>query len=94
VGPEKLPDGPVPQVGPAPVVELEAGNGAVEGDGTPVRDVSPVPGAVPDFRPVPVPVAETVPFVTGKGTEEDGAGVPVRDPVPGGTAVPDSTPDV
>ncbi|KAK4040727.1 hypothetical protein C8A01DRAFT_46014 [Parachaetomium inaequale] len=99
VGPEKLPDGPVPQVGPTPVVELEAGNGAVdgvvEGEGTPVRDVSPVPGAVPgtEFRSVPVPVADTVPFVTGKGTEEDGAGVPVRDPVPGGTAVPDTDPD-
>ena len=91
-----MPDGPVPRVGPALVVELEAGNGAVEGDGTFVRDVSPVPGAVPgtEFRPAPVPVADTVPFVTGKGTEEDGAGVPVRDPVPGGTAVPDSDPDV
>jgi hypothetical protein len=43
---------PVPQdgetaVGPAAEVELDNGNGAVEGDGPPVRLVMPVPGAVP-----------------------------------------------
>lgn len=49
---------PVPQdgetaVGPAAEVELDKGNGAVEGEGTPVRDVTPVPGAVP-VGPTPV----------------------------------------
>jgi hypothetical protein len=127
VGPENVPDGPAPQggdvpVGPAPQVELEAGNGAVEGvvegGGAPVRDVTPVPGALPDGAdipvelpaekgglvveivpgteapPVPVPVADTVPLVTGKGVEEEPAGGPVQDSVPDGVGVLDSGPDV
>lgn len=127
VGPEKVPDGPVPHdgavpVGPTPQVELEAGNGAVvgvaEGDGTPVREVTPVPGALPDgpdipvelpaekgglvvemvpgveAPPVPVPVTDTVPLVSGKGVEEEPAGGPVTDAVPDGVGVPDSDPDV
>jgi hypothetical protein len=125
VGPEKVPDGPVPQdgdgpVGPAPQVELEAGNGAVEGvvegGGAPVKDVAPVPGALPDgpdipvelpaekgalvvgivpgTPPVPVPVTDTVPLVTGKGVDEEPTGGPVQDSVPDGVGVLDSDPDV
>jgi hypothetical protein len=127
VGPENVPDGPVPQdgdvpIGPAPQVELEAGKGAVEsvveGGGAPVRDVTPVPGVLPDgldipvelpaekgglvveivpgmeAPPVPVPVADTVPLVTGKGIEEEPAGGPVQDSVPDGMGVLDSDPDV
>ncbi|EAQ89941.1 predicted protein [Chaetomium globosum CBS 148.51] len=64
---EKPPDGPVPQeddvsAPPTPDVELETGNGTVEvvlrDDETPVGDVTPVPGAVPeghDKPPVELP---------------------------------------
>lgn len=76
---EKPPDGPVPQeddvsAPPTPDVELETGNGTVEvvlrDDETPVGDVTPVPGAVPeghDRPPVELP------------TEKGG---PVTDAVP------------
>jgi hypothetical protein len=110
---EKIPDGPGPQdgdtaVGPVPEVELETGNGALEGvreaDGMSVRDVIPVPGTpVPDGPdnipvelpaekggpvgdtvpesepPAPVPVADAVPFVTGKGVGEDTVQILVPD---------------
>lgn len=94
VGPENVPDGPVSHngdvfVGPTPEVELEAGNGAaesvVEGDGAPVREVTPVPGALPDGPDIPVelpaenggPVCEIVPDM-----ELLPVPIPVTDTVP------------
>jgi hypothetical protein len=92
---ERPPDGPEAQdgdvpVAPAPDVEFEAGNGTTEvlaeGDGTPVGDVTPVPGAVPEGHDTPPvelptekggPVTEAVP-----DAEPPPVPVPVIDAVP------------
>lgn len=99
VDPGEMPEGAVPQgedvaVGPTSEVELEAGNGAVEGvvegDGTPVKvnDVIPVSNALPD-EPDGIPVE--LPAEKGGPVGEAGPGmepplVPV--PVAGADAVP------
>ena len=87
-GPEAQ-DGDVP-VAPAPDVEFEAGNGTTEvlaeGDGTPVRDVAPVPGAVPegpDAPPVELPAEKGGPVTEAvPDAELPPVPVPVIDAVP------------